>query len=953
MSSSRRQYPFHLIEPKWQQFWGEQQTFRAFNPGEALPDGHPFAQRHHLSGRVAAAQLPPKFYILDMFPYPSGAGLHVGHPEGYTATDILARYKRARGFHVLHPMGWDAFGLPAEQYAIKTGQHPRQTTEKNVANFKRQIQALGFSYDWSRELATTDPDYFKWTQWIFLKLYNSWFNPETNKAEPVETLKYPAGLGRAALPRGQADQQVSPANEAELESARRAYRDSKRLAYVSEQPVWWCEQLGTVLANEEVVDGKSEVGGFPVVRKPMRQWMLRITAYADKLLADLDTIDWSHSLKEMQRNWIGRSEGAEVDFAIADCRLPIADSKIRVFTTRPDTLFGATYMVLSPEHKLVDQITTPEQREAIARYKAEVSKKSDLERTELAKEKTGVFTGAYAINPVNGRQIPIWIADYVLASYGTGAIMAVPAHDTRDFDFAKKFNLPVIQVVQPSDPKIPWQGFTDDGTAVNSGFLDGLSTPDAKKKITVGLEKKGLGKKTVNYKLRDWLFSRQRYWGEPFPIVWKKGPDGQSYHEALPESALPVLPPALTDYKPTATGEPPLARAKDWVHLLDGSTRETNTMPQWAGSCWYYLRYLDAKNYGSFVSKEAEAYWMGSSGPSTLNTQPSTKSTPGVDLYVGGTEHAVLHLLYARFWHKVLFDLGLVSTAEPFFKLVNQGLILGEDSRKMSKSRGNVVNPDDVLKEFGADSLRLYEMFMGPLEMVKPWSTQGVAGVYKFLGRVWRLFVDEASETEFEQQETTAGCSVEPVARQTGAQHQPCNGELLNLIKLDRAIKDVQPTPAQLKTLHACIKKVTEDLDGMRFNTAISAMMIFVNDAITWKTKPVSVFREFLILLAPFAPHLAEELWAKLSILNLRPSTGLSYAPWPKFDPALLVESEIEIPVQVNGKLRDVIKVPAGADNATVEAAARASEKAKQFIAGKTIKKVIVVPKKLVNIVAV
>jgi leucyl-tRNA synthetase len=972
MSSSRRQYPFHLIEPKWRQFWDEQQTFRAFNPGEALPDGHPFAQRHHLSGKVAAAQLPPKFYILDMFPYPSGAGLHVGHPEGYTATDILARYKRARGFHVLHPMGWDAFGLPAEQYAIKTGQHPRQTTEKNVANFKRQIQALGFSYDWSRELATTDPDYFKWTQWIFLKLYNSWFNPETNKAEPVETLKYPAGLGRAALPRGQADQQVSPANEAELESARRAYRDSKRLAYVSEQPVWWCEQLGTVLANEEVVDGKSEVGGFPVVRKPMRQWMLRITAYADKLLADLDTIDWSHSLKEMQRNWIGRSEGAVVEFQVAG-----SDCQITVFTTRPDTLFGATYMVLSPEHTLINERFkngivptewpegTPKEwtggadnpNDAVVAYQWTASVKSDLERTELAKEKTGVFTGAYAINPVNGRKIPIWIADYVLASYGTGAIMAVPAHDERDFEFAKKFNLPVVQVVQPPDPKTDWHGFVDDGTSVNSTgpeiSITGLPTPEAKKKIITWLEEKGLGKKTVNFKLRDWLFSRQRYWGEPFPIIWKKDVAGNLYHEALPESALPVLPPSLTDYKPTATGEPPLARAKDWVNLSDGSQRETNTMPQWAGSCWYYLRYLDAKNYGSFVSKEAEAYWMGSSGPSTLNTQPSTKSTPGVDLYVGGTEHAVLHLLYARFWHKVLFDLGLVSTAEPFFKLVNQGLILGEDSQKMSKSRGNVVNPDDVLKEFGADSLRLYEMFMGPLEMVKPWSTQGVAGVYKFLGRVWRLYVDEKSETEFEQAETTAGCSVEPVARQIGAQHRLYNGELLNLIKLDGAIKDVQPTPAQLKTLHACIKKVTEDLDGMRFNTAISAMMIFVNDAITWKTKPVSVFREFLILLAPFAPHLAEELWAKLSTLNLQPSTGLSYAPWPKFDPALLVESEIEIPVQVNGKLRDVIRVPAGADNATVEAAARASEKAKQFIAGKTIKKVIVVPKKLVNIVAV
>ena len=712
-----------------------------------------------------------------------------------------------------------------------------------------------------------------------------------------------------------------------------------------------------MLANEEVVDGKSEVGGFPVVRKPMRQWMLRITSYAEKLLTDLDTIDWTDSLKEMQRNWIGRSEGAEVDFQIADCGLGIADSKIRVFTTRPDTLFGATYMVLSPEHKLVDQITTPEQREAITKYKTKIAKKSDLERTELAKEKTGVFTGAYAINPVNDEKIPIWIADYVLASYGTGAIMAVPAHDTRDFEFATKFNLPIIQVVQPLDPKTDWHGFVDDGTSVNSTgpeiSITGLPTPEAKKKITAWLEAKGLGKKTVNFKLRDWLFSRQRYWGEPFPIVWKKDAAGNLYHEALPETALPVLPPSLTDYKPTATGEPPLARAKDWVNLPDGSVRETNTMPQWAGSCWYYLRYLDAKNSNAFVGKEAEQYWMGTSSPqstvhspqsdSGLRTQDSgLKSTaPGVDLYVGGTEHAVLHLLYARFWHKVLFDLGHVSTPEPFFKLVNQGLILGEDGQKMSKSRGNVVNPDDILKEFGADAFRLYEMFMGPLEMVKPWNTKGVEGVYRFLGRVWRLFVDEASETEFEQAETTA--------------KTPSSQELLKLIKLNSAIKDVAATPAQLKTLHACIKKVTGELDGMRFNTAISAMMVFVNDAITWETKPVSVLRDFLILLAPFAPHLAEELWGKLNIEHRTSNTehrpNLSYAPWPKFDPALLVEDTLEIPVQVNGKLRDVIKVPANADNATVESAAKASEKVQQFIAGKTIRKVIVVPKKLVNIV--
>jgi leucyl-tRNA synthetase len=1042
MSSNRRQYPFHLIEPKWQQFWDEQQTFRAWNPGEKIPETHPFARRYGGDSMVAGRKAPPKFYILDMFPYPSGAGLHVGHPEGYTATDILARYKRAQGFHVLHPMGWDAFGLPAEQYAVKTGQHPRNTTEANIATFKRQIQSLGFSYDWSRELATTDPDYFKWTQWIFLKLYNSWFNPETNKAEPIETLKYPKELENV----GQASSLSEKTNRQDacstLESKRRAYRDTKRLAYVSEQPVWWCEQLGTVLANEEVVDGKSEVGGFPVVRKPMRQWMLRITAYAEKLLADLDTIDWSDSLKEMQRNWIGRSEGAEVDFQIADCGLRIADSEkhIRVFTTRPDTLFGATYMVLSPEHKIVERLialattqplvngqikaasvvvfessgksigTMPlaealekakagsvdlieinssaqppvcllqdfgafrfwqqevaKQAAAVRRYQEEVAKKSDLERTELAKEKTGVFTGAYAINPVNGEKIPIWIADYVLASYGTGAIMAVPAHDTRDFEFATKFNLPIIQVVQPPDPKTDWHGFVDDGTSVNSTgpeiSITGLPTPEAKKKITDWLEAKGLGKKTINFKLRDWLFSRQRYWGEPFPIIWKRDASGNLYHEALPESALPVLPPLLTDYKPTATGEPPLARAKEWVNLPDGSTRETNTMPQWAGSCWYYLRYLDAKNNAAFVSKEAEQYWMGSRGRQSALTSSNGKNAPtdvggyetqGVDLYVGGTEHAVLHLLYARFWHKVLFDLGHVSTSEPFFKLVNQGLILGEDGQKMSKSRGNVVNPDDILKEFGADAFRLYEMFMGPLEMVKPWNTKGVEGVYRFLGRVWRLFVDEASETEFEQAETTA----EPCSR--ACESADLRGltsaatKLLELIKLNSAIKDVPATPAQLKTLHACIKKVTGELDGMRFNTAISAMMVFVNDAITWETKPVSVLREFLILLAPFAPHLAEELWEKLNIQhstsNIQHPISLTYAIWPKFDPALLVEDTLEIPVQVNGKLRDVIKVPARADNAALESAAKASEKVQQFIAGKTIKKVIVVPKKLVNI---
>ncbi|HEX4263235.1 MAG TPA: class I tRNA ligase family protein [Verrucomicrobiae bacterium] len=921
--SGRRQYPFHLIEPKWQQHWDEQQTFRAWNPGELLPQGHPFAVRHGFENKtVAANDLPPKYYILDMFPYPSGAGLHVGHPEGYTATDILARYQRSRGRHVLHPMGWDAFGLPAEQYAIKTGQHPRKTTEVNIATFKRQIKSLGFSYDWSREVDTTSPDYFKWTQWIFLKLYNSWFNPETNKAEPIENLKYPADV--------------------KTEEQKRSYRDSKRIAFVTEAPVWWCEQLGTVLANEEVVDGKSEVGGFPVVRKPMRQWMLRITAYAERLLSDLNTIDWPESLKEMQRNWIGKSEGAEVHFQVAN-----SESRITVFTTRPDTLFGATYMVLSPEHKLVNQITTPEQKKAVEDYKTFAAGKSDLERTELAKDKTGVFTGAYAINPVNSEKIPVWIADYVLASYGTGAIMAVPAHDDRDFEFATKFNLPVVQVVQPPDSKTDWRGFLDDGKAVNSSnaqiSLDGLSTPEAKKKIAAWLEEKSLGKKTINYKLRDWLFSRQRYWGEPFPIIWKRDPSGNLYHEALPESALPVLPPKLDDYKPTPDGQPPLARAQDWVNLPDGSTRETNTMPQWAGSCWYYLRYLDTKNPSAFVSKEAENYWMGSrrgnEADNSTNPPPHVGGyeTPGVDLYVGGTEHAVLHLLYARFWHKVLFDLGYVSTREPFFKLVNQGIILGEDGQKMSKSRGNVVNPDDILVEYGADAFRLYEMFMGPLEMSKPWNTKGVEGVYRFLGRVWRLFVDEQSETEFEQAETTAD-----------AQRR---GELLNILKLNPAIKDVAATPPQLKTLHATIKKVTEDLDSLRFNTAISAMMVFVNEAMTWETKPISVLRDFLILLAPFAPHVAEELWSKLdSTLDPRPST-LAYSAWPKFDAALLIEDTLEIPVQVNGKLRDVIKASANADNATLEAAAKASEKAKPFMEGKTIRKVIIVPKKLINIV--
>ncbi len=905
MSVTRRQYPFDLIEPKWQEHWERHESFRAWNPGDTIPRQHPFAQRH-----APGKTLPPKYYILDMFPYPSGAGLHVGHPEGYTATDILARYKRALGLNVLHPMGWDAFGLPAEQYAIRTGQHPRKTTEENIANFKRQIKSLGFSYDWHREIDTTDPAYLRWTQWIFLQLYNSWFNPRTNQAEPIATLACPP--------------------EMKTETDKRTYRASKRLAYVSEMPVWWCEQLGTVLANEEVTDGMSEVGGYPAVRKPMRQWMLRITAYAERLLHDLETIDWSHSLKEMQRNWIGRSEGAEIAFKV--CRAGSAENTdyfINVFTTRPDTLYGATYMVLAPEHKLVDQISTPEHREVVRQYRALTASKSDLERTELAKEKTGVFTGAHAINPLNGEQIPIWIADYVLLSYGTGAIMAVPAHDARDLEFAQKFHVPIRQVVQAPGGEESI-GFLGEGTSVNSGFMTGLPTAEAKKKIISWLEEQGCGRKTINYKLRDWLFSRQRYWGEPFPIIWKNG-----HHEVVPETDLPVLPPALSDFKPTASGEPPLARAKEWVNLPGGATRETNTMPQWAGSCWYYLRFLDPRNEEIFCGRDAEAYWMGvskSSPSSGLLSATADKAPSGVDLYIGGTEHAVLHLLYARFWHKVLFDLGHVSTAEPFFKLVNQGLILGEDGQKMSKARGNVVNPDDMIRDYGADSLRLYEMFLGPLEMVKPWNTAGVEGPYRFLGRVWRLLVDEQSETAFEQ-----GLAAEPKK----------GPELLEKIKLTSAIKDVEPSAPQLKAIHACIKKVTEDLEGLRFNTAISALMIFVNEAMTWKMKPVSVLRDFLILLQPFAPHLAEELFDKL---NLQSAIPLPYLPWPVHNPALLVEATLEIPVQINGKVRDRIVVPATATSQELEEAALACEKIKSLIEGKTIKKIIVVPKTLVNI---
>ena len=844
MSARTAPYPFSEFEPRWQKHWDDNESFRTPNPGDADFDAS-----------------KPKYFVLDMFPYPSGDGLHVGHPEGYTATDILGRARHKQGYNVLHPMGWDAFGLPAEQYAIKTGQHPRITTEANLTNFRRQLKSLGFAYDWSREVNTTDPGYVRWTQWIFLQLYNSYACGETGKARPV--------------------------TELEAKGWTREQIDDVRLAFVSEAPVNWSPDLGTVLANEEVDEWKSK--GHTVERRPLRQWMLRITAFADRLIDDLDALDWPESIKLLQKNWIGRSSGAEVDFAIGD-------HKVTVYTTRPDTLFGATYMVLAPEHALVDQITTPEQKEAIAAYQKTASFKSDLDRTELAKEKTGVPTGATAINPVNGQEIPVWIADYVLASYGTGAIMAVPAHDERDREFAEEFDLPIVQVV------------SDDDIAINSDFLDGLPTSEAKTKITTWLEEKSLGKAAKNFKLRDWLFSRQRYWGEPFPILWEDGK-----HKALPESELPLLQPEMEDFKPTGSPEGPLAKATDWIAYSETAKRETNTMPQWAGSCWYYLRYCDPNNADRFISKEAEAYWMGG------NDNPG-----GVDLYVGGTEHAVLHLLYARFWHKVLFDLGHLTTPEPFQRLVNQGLIMGEDGQKMSKSRGNVVNPDTVVSEYGADSLRLYEMFMGPLEQSKPWKMKGVEGVHRFLARVWRMVMDES---------------------------EPGSGQWSVTPKIDQSSLDDQK-PLK-KVVHETIKKVTEDIDRLGFNTAISQMMICTNALTSAESRPVEAIASFLHVLNPFAPHLTEELNHQLQAkFDSLPKGLLSDQPWPTHDETALVEDEVEIVIQVNGKLRDKLTVAKDAPKEAIEAAALASEKVQAHTEGKTVRKVIVVPGRLVNIVA-
>ncbi|AMB98908.1 leucine--tRNA ligase [Aerococcus urinaehominis] len=801
-------YNHKTIEPKWQAFWADNKTFKT-------------SEDHSL----------PKYYALDMFPYPSGQGLHVGHPEGYTATDIVSRMKRAQGYNVLHPMGWDAFGLPAEQYALDTGNDPAEFTEKNIDNFTRQIKSLGFSYDWDREINTTDPEYYKWTQWIFTKLFE------------------------------------------------------KGLAYEDEIMVNWCEALGTVLANEEVIDGLSERGNHPVVRRPMKQWVLKITAYADRLLDDLDDLDWPESVKEMQRNWIGRSQGAKVKFAVKDF-----DQIIEAFTTRPDTLFGSTFIVLAPEHELVSQITSSDNQAAVAAYVDQAAKKSDLMRTELDKEKTGVFTGAYAINPFSGKEMPIYIADYVLASYGTGAVMGTPAHDDRDYAFARKFDIEIIPVVKGGD--ITKEAYTGDGPHINSGDLDGLYEADAIAKAIDMLEAQGAGQKEVTYRLRDWIFSRQRYWGEPIPIIhWE---DGST--TAVPEEDLPVTLPKAENIQPSGTGESPLANMTDWLEVIDPETgmkgrRETNTMPQWAGSSWYFLRYCDPHNQEALISEEAANYWM------------------NVDLYIGGAEHAVLHLLYARFWHKFLYDLGIVKEKEPFQKLYNQGMILGEGNEKMSKSKGNVVNPDDVVNQYGADTLRLYEMFMGPLDASIAWSESGLEGARKFLDRVWRLLIDE--EGRLRDRITT-----------------------INTGDLDKVYNET-------------VKKVTQDYENLHFNTAISQMMVFVNEANKAESIPYDYAKGFVQLLAPIAPHLGEELWERLGNEG-----GISYVAWPEYDEAKMQDDSVEIVVQINGKIKARMTVDAGLAKEDLEAVALADSSIKAELADLTIRKVIAVPDKLVNIVA-
>ncbi len=802
-------YNHQAIEKKWQQYWNDHETFKMTDDPSK-----------------------PKFYALDMFPYPSGAGLHVGHPLGYIATDILSQFKRKQGYNVLHPMGWDAFGLPAEQYALDTGNDPAEFTAKNIATFKRQMNELGFSYDWSREINTTDPQYYKWTQWIFIQLYK------------------------------------------------------RGLAYIDEVAVNWCPALGTVLANEEVIDGKSERGGHPVERRPMRQWVLRITEYADRLLEDLDDLDWPDSLKDMQRNWIGRSEGAQVTFAVDG-----SDQTFDVFTTRPDTIFGATYAVLAPEHKLVEKITTAEQQSAVQAYLDKVKLKSDLERTDLAKEKTGVFTGSYAMNPASGEKMPIWIADYVLVSYGTGAIMAVPAHDERDYEFAKEFNLPIREVV--AGGTIDEEAYTGDGKHVNSGFLDGLEKVEAITKSIEWLEREGKGEKKVTYRLRDWLFSRQRYWGEPIPVIhWEDGS-----MTTVDESELPLELPKTTNIRPSGTGESPLANIDEWVNVTDPVTgmkgrRETNTMPQWAGSCWYYLRYIDPKNSETLIDPKLAERWL------------------PVDIYVGGAEHAVLHLLYARFWHKVLYDIGVVQTKEPFQKLFNQGMILGEGNVKMSKSLGNVINPDDIVHSHGADTLRVYEMFMGPLDASKEWSTNGLDGARKFLDRIWRLFVNE---------DGTLGSKI--------------GGEAGGALE---------------KVYNQTVKKVTDDFEHMHNNTAISQLMVFINECYKADRVPTAYAEGFVLLLSPIAPHFAEELWSKLGH-----DGSITYVSWPEYDEEKLVDDTVEIAVQINGKVRAKVMVAKDITKEELEKEALANEEVRKWTDGKELKKVIAIPGRLVNIVAV
>ena len=956
------QYDFTALEAKWQAYWQAQRTFATAGPGE---EGFDPAKR--------------KFYILDMFPYASGVGLHVGHPLGYIATDIVARYKRMTGFNVLHPVGYDAFGLPAEQYAIEHGVHPRVSTVANVANMTRQLKRLGLSYDWDRSLATTDVDYYRWTQWIFLQLYNSWFDPAKGQARPIEDLTRLLASGEldvglngelvgVALAGGMDALGGTPVGARKWHELtplqQQQVLDEYRLAYMAEVAVNWCPRLGTVLANEEVTnDGRSERGNHPVYKRPLRQWMMRITALADRLLADLDLVDWPESIKLMQRNWIGRSEGAQADFALAG-----TDEWIPVFTTRPDTLFGATYMVLAPEHPLVDQIATAAQRAAVEAYQQQALRRTDVDRMADTKTKTGVFTGAYAVNPVNGQRIPIWSADYVLMGYGTGAIMAVPAHDQRDFEFAKAFDLPITAVVMPPDQWLTEHGvdaeaYGNDPAALDEAFtglgvnihsehddlsLNALDTPAAKQTITRWLTDKGLGRFEVQYKLRDWLFSRQRYWGEPFPIV--HSPDGQAL--ALAESELPVELPELDSFAPDVNDDPeappcpPLSRAPDSWRFVerDGVTceREYNTMPQWAGSCWYYLRFLDAHNEACFVDADKERYWMAPTG---------TNRSGGVDLYIGGVEHAVLHLLYARFWHKVLHDLGHVSTPEPFGRLYNQGYIqaycyrdargiavpaaevvnadgrpaaevqgqpgeqffhqgqpVTEEYGKMGKSLKNAVAPDDMCAQYGSDTLRLYEMYMGPLEASKPWATRDVIGVHRFLQRLWRNFIGK-----------------------------------------DGGLKvDDQPPPVELRRLlHKTIKRVTDDMDRMSFHTAIAALIELNNELVQRSTLPREVAEKLVLLLSPIAPHIGEELWQRLGH-----DSSLAYAPWPSYDPELLVEAEVEYPVAINGKLRGRVTVPADADNAAIEAAALADDKVKAALADKTVRKIIVVKGKMVNVVA-